>query len=237
MQHSELLRNEERLRRLTVSHAIDVLAEDAQFENDDLATIRVVILRLPSLDEVGMVHVMFDSQALGKTMVVCLATSAEFRAKYQGETISRQFRIFELDGAEIDNYGIVRLPGGAVLRAVEVIPVKLPLKPSELDWRIVHLVISIVAAEDTCYRSLREHAKLKCADVSEEMIPETKFIDCSTLNTLTLPSLKYLTQQIAKRDPTLKRLSRQKVAETLRKFGMRFPTRLASGEKSEALAG
>jgi hypothetical protein len=237
MQHSELLRNEERHRRLTVSDAIEVLAEDAQFESDDVASIRVVLLRLPSHEEVGMVHVMFDSQALEKTMVVCLATSAGFRAKCQGETTARQFKIFELDCAEVDNDGIVRLSDGAVLRAVEVIPVKLPLKPSELDWRIVHLVISIVAAEDTCYRSVREYAKLNCADVSEEMIPEIKFIDCSTLKRLTLPSLKYITQQISKRDPTLKRLSRQKVAETLRKFGMRFPTRSASVEESEVLLG
>jgi hypothetical protein len=237
MKHSELLRNGERHRRLTVSDGIEVLAEDAQFESDDLASIRVVRLRLPSHEEVGMVHVMFDSQALGKTMVVCLATSAEFRAKCQGETISRQFKIFELDCAEVYNDGIVRLSDGAVLRAVEVIPVKLPLRPSELDWRIVHLVISIVAAEDACYRSVREHAKRSCADVSEEMFPEDRFIDCSTLNAVTLPSLKYITQQIGKRDPTLKRLSRRKVAQTLGKFGMRFPTRLAPVENAEVLVG
>ena len=116
---------------------------------------------------------------------------------------------------------------GAVLRAVEVIPAKLPLKPSDLDWRIVHHVVSIIHAEDRCYRSLREHAKPKCLDVPGEMIPDTRFLDCSALDGLKLPSLKHLAKQIGKKDPALKRLSRQKIADALRKFGMRIPTSLA----------
>ena len=68
---------------------------------------------------------------------VWLAPAAEFWAKRQGEADARRFGIHELDGAKVDNDNIVRLSDGTVLRAVEVIPAKLPLKPSELDWRIV----------------------------------------------------------------------------------------------------
>jgi hypothetical protein len=223
MQHHELLREEERNKRFTVSHAIDVLPKSAGFGDDDFAEIRVSTMLLPSRDKVGLANVFFDSHNLGKTLVVSLATSAEFRAKRQGEADARGFSIFELDGAKVDNNGIVRLSDGAVLRAVEVIPAKLPLTPSDLDWRIVHHVISIIGAEDHCYRSIREHAKPKCLDVSEEMIPEIRFIDCSALEGLELPSLKYFAQQIGQRDPTLKRLSRQKIADALRTFGMRIP--------------
>jgi hypothetical protein len=224
MQHHELLREEERNQRLTVSHAIDVLANDADFGDDDFAEIQVGILPLPSRDKVGLANVFFDSHTLGKTLVVSLATSAGFRAKCQGEADARRFSIFELDGAKVDNNGIVRLSSGLMLRAVTVIPAKLPLKPSELDYRIVHLVISIIGAEDRCYRSLREHAKPKCLDVLEEIIPEMRFIDCSALDGLELLSLKHLANQIGKKDPTLKRLSRQKIADALRIFGMRIPT-------------
>jgi hypothetical protein len=225
MQHHERLREEERNQRRTVSHAIDVLAHDAGFGSADVAEIQVGIMRLPSRDDVGLVNVVFDSRTLGKTLIVSLATSAEFRAKCQGEKDTRRFSILELDGARVDYNGIVRLSDGAVVRAVEVIPAKLPLKPSDLDWRIVHHVISIVGAEDQCYRSLREHAKRKCLDVPEEMIPEMRFIDCSVLDGLELPSLKHLAKQIGLKDPTLKRLSCQQIADALRKFGMRIPAR------------
>jgi hypothetical protein len=223
VQHCRFLREEERKQRRTVSHAIDVLAHDADFGGADVAEVRVGTLRLPSCEQVGLLSVFFDSQILGKTLVVSLATSAEFTAKCQGEEDARRFSIFELDGAKADNDNIVRLLDGTVLRAVEVIPAKLPLKPSDLDWRIVHHVISIKKAEDQCYRSLREHAKPKCSDVPEEMIPEERFIDCSALEGLELPSLKYLARQIGRKDPSLKKLSHQKIADALRNFGMRIP--------------
>jgi hypothetical protein len=47
MQDHELLREEERNQRLTVSHAIDVLANDADFGDDDFAEIQVGILAVP----------------------------------------------------------------------------------------------------------------------------------------------------------------------------------------------
>jgi hypothetical protein len=222
MPQYERLKGEERPQRRTVAHAIEAL-ESVGFAINETAEIRVGIMPLPSRDKVGLANVFFDSHSLGKTLVVSLATSAEFRAKRQGEADARRFSIFELDGAKVDNDGIVRLSDGTVLRAVEVIPAKLPLNPSDLDWRIVHHVISIIGAEDHCYRSLREHSKPKCLDVFEEMIPEIRFIDCSALEGLGLPSLKHLAQQIGKKDPTLKRLSRQKIADALRKFGIRIP--------------
>ena len=223
MQHYQLLREEERNHRRTVSHAIDVLAHDADFGGADVAELRVGAVRLPSREQVGLVSVFFDSQVLGETCVVSLATSATFTAKCQGEEAPRQFSIFELDGAKADNDNIVRLSNGMVLRAVQVIPAKLPLKPSNLDWRIVHHIISIKKAENQCYRSLREHAKPKCSDVPEEMIPDDRFIDCSAIGGLELPSLKYLAQQIGRSDPSLKKLSPQKIADALRNFGMRIP--------------
>jgi hypothetical protein len=180
----------------------------------------ILLLRF-ALGHIDVLH----AQQLNQTIIV-----------YRGSKVLKGELRKPFWSARADNDGIVRLPDGAIVRAVEVIPAKLPLKPSELDWRIVHQVISIIGAEDNCYRSLREHAKPNCPDVSEEMISESRFIDCSTLKKLDLPSLKYITQQIGKRNPTLKKLSRQKVAEALRKFGMRIPTNLASA-KSAAFSG
>ncbi len=223
MQPHELLREGERNHRFTVSDAIDALAKSAGFGDDDFAEIRVGGMRLPSCEVVGLPNVCFSSNALGKTLVVSLATSAQFEAKRQGEADARLFSIFELDGATVDNNGSVRPSDGTVLRAVDVIPANLPLKPSELDWLIVHHIIWIIGAQDRCYRSLREHAKPRCLDLPEDIVPEIKFIDCSAIKGLELPPLKYLAREIAKKHPALKKLSHQKIADALRKFGMRIP--------------
>jgi hypothetical protein len=57
MQHHERLREEERNQRITVSHAIDVLANDADFGDDDFAEIQVGSLPLPSQEIVGLTNV------------------------------------------------------------------------------------------------------------------------------------------------------------------------------------
>jgi hypothetical protein len=203
------------------------LAQEAGFGEADIAEIRVGILQLPSREAVGLTNVSSRSRATGKPVVVWLAAAAEFWAKREGEADPRQFRIHELNGAKANNDSIVRLSDGTLLRAVEVAAAKLPLEPSELAWRIVHHVISIVKAEDQCYRSLRDHAKPTCSDLPEGMIPEIDFIDCSALEIGNLPSLKYLKQQIGRRDPSLKRISHQTIADALRDFGMRIPARRA----------
>jgi hypothetical protein len=97
---------------------------------------------------------------------VSLATAAKFTAKSQVEKGARRFNIFELDGAQAGNDGIVRLSNGIVLRAVEVIPAKLPLEPSKLDWRIIHHVIEIAKAGDqwlSLISRARETEMLRCA--------------------------------------------------------------------------
>jgi hypothetical protein len=221
MQHHVLLREEQRNHRFTVSDAIDVLVT-AGFGDNDFAEIRVGGLRLPSGGEVGLPNVLFSSDVLGTTLVVSLPTSAQFKAKHQGGANARLLSIFELDGAKVGNNGCVRLLDGTVLRAVEVIPAKLPLKPSDLDWLIVHHVIWIIGAEDRCYRSLREHAKPRCLDLPKDIVPEIRIIDCGALKGHELPSLKYLAWQIGKKQPTLE-VSDQKIADALLKFGMRIP--------------
>jgi hypothetical protein len=223
MQDSQRQRRADRNQRRTVSDAIDALALEAGFGSADFAEIQVGILQLPSRETVGLTNVYFSSRSTENTVVVSLPTASEFRAKCQGEKNARRFSILELDGAKADDDGVVRLSDGRVLRAVEIIPANLPLEPSELTWRIVHHVISIVKAEDQCYRSLREHAKSTCSDLPEEMIPEIRFIDCGALEIGKLPPLKYLKQQIGRRDPSLKRVSHQTVADALRDFGIRSP--------------
>ena len=108
MQHHVLLREEQRNHRFTVSDAIDVLVT-AGFGDDDFADVRIGEMHLPSRKVVGLPNVFFSSDVLGKTLVVSLPTSAQFKAKRKGEANARLLSIFELDGANIGNNGSVRL--------------------------------------------------------------------------------------------------------------------------------
>ena len=86
----------------------------------------------------------------------------------------------------MDGNGKVALLDGTNLRAVEVIPAHLPLEPSELDWRIVHYTISIIGAEKRCYRHLGDGLPARF----QGLIPDRRFLDCSTLSDLKAPAPK-----------------------------------------------
>jgi hypothetical protein len=50
-----------------------------------------------------------------------------------------------------------------------------------------------------------------------------RFLDCSKLSGLKLPSLKRIARAIGRKDWTLRNLSHQKIADALRMFGIRVP--------------
>ena len=56
-----------------------------------------------------------------------------------------------------------------------------------------------------------------------EMVPDVRVLDCNKLSGLDIPSLEAIAAYIAERDRTLRRLSLQKIADALRRFGMRVP--------------
>jgi hypothetical protein len=119
----------------------------------------------------------------------------------------------------VDADGNVLLADTTKIRAVEVEPASLRDKPTELDWRIVHYTLEFIQAKD-CYRSLRDGVPAHL----RKFVPDRPYLDCSTLSRLDLRcSLKHIACFIAKKDPTLRRLSRQKIADALWTFGIRVP--------------
>jgi hypothetical protein len=200
---------------------LQVLRDSVGLIDDDRVEIRIGPLRLPSNQVVGLVQVFFDVPGGQKIYIVSLPTSTQFKAHRPGCSKRTHFDIRRLDGATADSRGEVVLSDGTILRAVEIIPARLFVEPSDLDWRIVHHTISIIGAEERCYRHLGHGLPLPYCD----MVPDMKVLDCSKLHGLKLPSLKHIAGQIAHKDWTLKKLSQQKIADTLREFGMRFPAR------------
>jgi hypothetical protein len=220
MQSYVRLSEERRNSRRTVADVISVLSDEAGFAEDDHAEIRIGCLTLPSTEVVGLVQILFRHPSDGKVYVVYLPTSTCFLARRPNGSRRDCFSIEELDGATFSNAGIVLLNNGLTLRAVEVVPCRLP-EPTELDWRIVHHTISIIRAEGHCYRDLRDDLPPNYRD----MVPDLRVLDCSRLSGLTIPLLKVITSRLREREPTLRNLSDQKIADALRDFGMRIPAR------------
>jgi hypothetical protein len=219
MRQYQRLFEESRNSRRTIADALDILREVADFKDHHRAEIRIGPLRLSSGDVTGLVYVVFNAPSREKVFIVSLPTSAQCRAICQGSSRRDYFEIDRLHGAVVDAKANVRLPDGTKLRAVDVVPTRLPYNPTELDWRIVHYTISMIGAEERCYRSLREGLPPQL----QGMVPDRRFLDCSRLPGLELPPLKEIVGRIAEKDWTLRKLSPQKIADSLRTFGMRVP--------------
>jgi hypothetical protein len=207
------LQEEHRADRRTVADALETVRQHLALDNVMRAHIEIGPLRLPSGERTALVDVVFPD--LGCR--VSLPTSARFRALSGSER--KQFEIGRLEGAEVCFDGSVQLADGTKLRAIEVHATALPHNPTDLEWRIVRHTVAIIGAEERCYRSLREGVPSEL----QHMVPELRFLDCSKLAGLELPPLKEITSFIAERDWTLKKLSQQKVADALRRFGIRVP--------------
>jgi hypothetical protein len=217
--HYDILAEDRRMSRRTMTDATAVLQDYAGFAETDRAEIRIGGLKLPSAEIVGLVQIVFDQPHTDKSFVVTLPTSRQFRARRPNTSEYERFDIAKLHEATVDGTGNVRLTDGAALRAVEVIPARLFLEPSELDWRIAKHAISLMQVENRCYRQLSYGLPPQFLD----MAPDPRFLDCSTLAGLPVPPLKVVTAFIRERDATLRRLSEQQIADSLRKFGIRIP--------------
>jgi hypothetical protein len=215
----ERLFEEDRISRRTVADAIEVLREACGFNSDDRAEIHIGPLRLSSGDLVGLVDVRFKTPANGNVFIASLPTSARFSAISKGASKRNCYEILRLDGALVDGDVNVLLKDGTALRAVEVVPTCALEDPTELDWRIVHLTVAMIGAEEVCYRSLRTGVP----QPQQDMVWDLRLLDCNKLYGLKVPLLKQIAYYIAENDKTLSEPSPQKIADALRKFGMRVP--------------
>jgi hypothetical protein len=126
---------------------------------------------------------------------VFLPTSSQFRAVRLSDSRRANLEISRLNGAVADGVGNVTLEDGTAIRAVEVLPARLPYEPSELEWAIVHGALSVLKGRRRGYRLLNG----------------LRFLDCSILSNLELPPLKVIASLCRARYPIFKRVSDQKM--------------------------
>ncbi len=218
MRQYQRLSEEARNSRRTMADAVEVLREQAGFGENDRAEICIALLKLPSAEVVGLVQIMFEPKTASKAYVVSLPTAKQFKAYRSKRRQHERFDIAKLHDAVLKGNGNVVLSDGRSIRAVEMIAAHLPLEPTELDWCIVRNTLAIIEA-DRCYRPLGYGLPPHL----HEMVADIQFLDCSRLAGLNLPPLKVIAYDIRARDRALKDVSDQKIADALRKFGIRIP--------------
>jgi hypothetical protein len=223
-----VLREASRDQRTTIADAINVLETEANFKSDDCATVWLQPLQLQTTVVVWLVSVIFDGPADAVGFVVPLRTAKAFFAVDMNDSRKRRFEIELLEGATIDASGVVSLANGDQVRALELVPAQLPYKLSELDERILHLTLSMIkGAESRCYRDLRDD--LPAAERGG--IPSLRFLDFSKLAegperpALKVPYLKVIRGKFEETYPRAASPSEQKIADALKKAGIRVPRR------------
>jgi hypothetical protein len=117
------------------------------------------------------------------------------------------------------------LTDGTLLRAVEVVPVHLPNKPSETEQRIIERFIEMHHATDHCFVCLRNRVPPAFRDFVPEHI---RSLDCQALTRLEPPLLKAFAAYLEDHDEKLGPMSLQTLANALATFGVRPITRMAS---------
>jgi hypothetical protein len=216
--------------RRTIADAMEVLRTQAGFGDGDTARIWIYVWQLPSGVLVGSAAVFFESLDTEHAYVVSLPAAIRFNGV---DLSGRQVHgdVFCLNEAIVDGANKVLTAESETFRAVEVEPVQLPEKPTNLDWRIVHCTLEHLGASD-CYRNLQAGAPVHL----RKFIPDRLYLDCERLTGLRIPPLKVLAGVLAQKDPTLKKLSHQKIADALAKFGIRRPVARARSRGRRNLA-
>lgn len=200
----------------SVTDALEALRQARLFFDHSVAQIRTIPIRLPTGRVTSVVLVISQTRKGEPAWGVALPTSNSFTGR-RALKAQEQFEIARIDRAWVNNDGTVQLSDGTRLHAVNVAPSVICRELTTVQKRIVYLTIKFVGAEAQCYRY-------------GPPSPDLTFLDYSTLCALKLPPLKAIARYVTDEDWTLRKVSRQTIANALGACGMRWPrsTRLAA---------
>jgi hypothetical protein len=209
-----------------MADAVEALVASASFNNGDRAKVLSGPLKLPSEKIVWLALVVFDGADGTEGHVVRFRAAEKFSAIEDDKPATFEMQV--LDGAIVDFNGVVTLLDGRRLRAVEIIPAQMPYDLSELDFKIIHLTLSMIdGAESRCYRDIRD----SLPDSYRDALPSRHLLDFSQLTegpgrpALAVPLLKQIRAKFEDTYPTLDLPSEQKISDALEKAGIRIPER------------
>ena len=194
----------------SIADALEALRGAHRLSEDSLAQIRTEPIRLPTGEVTYIILVISPPHDREPALGVALPSSDFFTGRSVAGA-SEKLEISRLDRAWVDKDGTVALSDGTRLRAVDVVPTALCWELTEIQKRIVYWTIKFIGAEAICYPS---------------GLPPTEdleFLDYSTLYGLEVPSLEAIAAYLREQDWTLRKLSRQAIANALSVCGMRRP--------------
>jgi hypothetical protein len=197
------LQEEGRDRRRTVADALDVVGQELGLNEITRAEIRLAALPLLRREPIAAVQVLFP------TLQWRVSLPAATRFQGSDGTSVQLLEITRLEGAKVNSDGAVLLMDGTRLRAVEVVPARLPHKVSTLEMRILRHLIEQTHS-DHCYRSMRDGLP----EHMQRMTPDLRAIDYARLASIQAPPLKVIRGYIEDHEPEL-RVSNQKISDTL----------------------
>ena len=199
----------------SVAEAIAAFVDEAKFQPNDQARIICAGLPLPSQELVTLTGLHFERQD-DHAFTAWLRSSKTSQARHEDQEI--EFETAELEDATVDIAGNVTRTDGKIVRAVQVIPAKLPYVITDLDWRIVHQTISSAEAEDRCYALPAGSQRPELIAIAREL----NLLNYGALRDLdNVPFLKVIQGDLLKHNPNSKVVSEQKISDTLSKFGIR----------------
>lgn len=192
------------------------LAEATEFLSSRGKTLRagriqLTALRIPSGALITMVAMIFPE--LG--WALSLGASEKFRAGIEGSSANREFEINQLDCAIVSANGLVTLRDGTRLRAVELSLTRLPENLSDLEEKIIRLIVEQTGS-DSCYQNLAH----EIPDADPTQLPELWVLDYGRVQRITAPSFKKFCAFLRQHNLALQ-VSPQKYSQTLIKCGLR----------------
>ena len=212
--------------RRTIADVIQILEVNARFCDGDQARVQRGFLILLSGKIVWLALVVFERLDGTERYTVPFRAAEHFLAFENDEAAKTKFKVPVLDRATVDYSGMVTLPDGRRLRAVEILPTQMPYELSELDELIIHLTLSMIeGAQSRCYRDIREGLP----ESAREALPSLRLLDFSQMTegrgrpALAVPLLKQIRAKFEDTYPTRKPPSEQKISTALAKAGIRIP--------------
>jgi hypothetical protein len=188
------------------------LVEALEFFGEQIAAvghIELTALALPSGNYITTVAVLFPELH----SVLSLGASEEFTAR--GSAGLDHFAIGRLDGAIVSADGHVTLRDDERLAAVKLLLTPLPEKLSDLEEKIVWLIVMYRRALN-CFRRVAD----EMPHIDPAWLPRLPVIDYGRVRQIRAPSFKEFLRFLGDHRVDL-RVSRQKYSQTLIKCGMR----------------
>lgn len=235
-----MTRNDPSRKPTTVAEAIHIVEQKHGLSQRAKIVMHVGRMTLNAGKHFHLVVLEYKRSLSDNSAVIPLRSGNVFRAIENVSDKRREYPVQLLDGSMVSHDAIVTLQDDTTLRAVEIVPVRLPYEFTPLDEKIIHAAISAAKIEGDVYRSFRqglpeEDAKrtmVKGAEFFEfiefgEFIDGFKFIDFGKLAEVEKPrlKLKHVQREFIKLFPTAEIPSEQKISDTLALVGLWNPKR------------